>query len=137
MPYFQLVLIKNTKSMHSIQLLFGYLFMFNFLFFIFDFLLSSLFSTLFSSFSTLYSSSLFSTFYSFSSSTFFSSLFSKIKWDKIYFSLNLIQCQKSLMSTCMILILTMNFTNKYVHGNYMLSFLLWLEYNKSLTLLRL
>ena len=69
MPYFQLVLIKNTKSMHSIQLLFGYLFMFNFLFFIFDFLLSSLFSTLFSSFSTLYSSSLFSTFYSFSSST--------------------------------------------------------------------
>ena len=36
MPYFQLVLIKNTKSMHSIQLLFGYLFIFNVLFFIFD-----------------------------------------------------------------------------------------------------
>ena len=39
MPYFQLVLIKNTKSMHSFQLLFGYLFIFNVLFFIFDFLL--------------------------------------------------------------------------------------------------
>ena len=36
MPSFQLVLIKNTKSMHSIQLLFGYLFIFNVLFFIFD-----------------------------------------------------------------------------------------------------
>ena len=36
MSYFQLVLIKNTKSMHSIQLLFGYLFIFNVLFFIFD-----------------------------------------------------------------------------------------------------
>ena len=36
MPYFQLVLIKNTKSMHSIQLLFGYLFIFNVLFFMFD-----------------------------------------------------------------------------------------------------
>ena len=39
MPYFQLVFIKNTKSMHSFQLLFEYLFIFNVLFFIFDFLL--------------------------------------------------------------------------------------------------
>ena len=36
MPYFQLVFIKNTKSMHSFQLLFEYLFIFNVLFFIFD-----------------------------------------------------------------------------------------------------
>ena len=59
------------------------------------------------------------------------------KWDKIYFSLNLMQCQKSLMSTCIILILKTNYTNKYVHVNYLLLFLLWLEYNKSWTLLRL